>query len=135
MRMSLIPLAATAVVCAALAACTGMPDPGDPESAADERAGGSAEQAWDLSGVVAAVEPAGGTTRVAVQLSGPGERAILLVSPQTEITLQAADGTSRAGDVRDLAPGARIGARHTGTELRSLPPQYHATHVRVLAGP
>jgi hypothetical protein len=133
--MSIIPLAVTAVVCAVLGTCMGMPDAGDPESAADEQARGSAEQGWDLLGVVAAVAPAGGITRVTVQRAGaPGGQAILLVSPQTEITVQAADGTSRAGDVRDLVTGARIGARHTGTELRSLPPQYQATHVRVFAG-
>jgi hypothetical protein len=138
MHMSLIPLVAFTAVFASVVACTGMPGPREAEGRVSEMSDGAPEQDWNLSGVVTAVEPAGGTTRVAVQRSGPGaagERAILLVSPQTEITVQAADGTSRAGDVRDLVAGARIDARHTGTELRSLPPQYHATHIRVFAGP
>ncbi len=134
--MSLIPLVATAVLCAALAACTGVPDPGEAGVAGSGVAGGSVPD-WDLSGVVAAVQPGPGTARVTVQVSRPGtpvEQAVLLVSPQTEVTVRAADGASRPGDMLDLVPGARIEARHTGTELRSLPPQYHATHVRVLGG-
>lgn len=136
--MSLIPLVATAVLCAALASCTGMPDPGDAEVAGGGLSGGSAQTGWDLSGVIAAVQSGAGTTRVTVQVSRPGtpgEQAVLLVSPRTEITVQAADGASRPGDMLDLVPGARIDARHTGAELRSLPPQYHATAIRVLAGP
>jgi hypothetical protein len=138
MHMSLIPPVAFTAVFASVVACTGMPGPREAEGTVSEMSDGAPEQDWHLVGVVAAVQPAGGTTRVTVQVSRPGasgEQAILLVSPQTEITVQAADGTSRAGDVRDLVGGARIGARHTGTELRSLPPQYHATRIRVLAGP
>lgn len=134
--MSLIPLVATAVLCAALASCTGMPDPGEAEVAGSGVAGGSAA-GWDLSGVIAGVQPGAGTTRVTIQVSRagtPGEQAVLLVSPQTEIRVQGADGASRPGDMLDLVSGARIDARHTGTELRSLPPQYHATHVRVHGG-
>lgn len=138
--MSLIHLAAAAMVCAALASCTrppnGSPEPGpDGPGAIDN---GSPEPGWDLSGVVAAVQPGNGTTRVAVDVArpgAPGERVILLVSSGTEITVQRAEGTSRPGDVRDLVPGTRVGARHTGAQLRSLPPQYPATHLRVLAGP
>jgi hypothetical protein len=135
--MSLIPLVATAVLCAALAACTGMPEPGAAEAADGGVAGGSAQPDWDLSGVIASVQQGAGTTRVTVQVARdgtPGEQAVLLVSPRTEITVRAADGASRPGDMLDLVPGARIDARHTGAELRSLPPQYHATAIRVLAG-
>jgi hypothetical protein len=92
-----------------------------------------------MEGVIAAVETGPTATRLTVEIA-PGEapepgRAVLLVSPATEVTVQLADGTSRRGEATDLAVGARILARHTGAELRSLPPQYGATHVRVLAGP
>jgi hypothetical protein len=73
--------------------------------------------------VIASVQPGAGTTRVTIQVSRPGtpgEQAVLLVSAQTEVTVRAADGAS-PGDMLDLVPGARIDARHTGAELRSLP--------------
>jgi hypothetical protein len=135
--MSLIPLVATTVLCAALASCMGVPEPGEAESARGGLVDGSPQPDWDLSGVIAAVQPGAGTTRVTVQVSRPGtpgEQAVLLVSAQAEVTVRAADGASRPGDMLDLVPGARIDARHTGAELRSLPPQYHATAIRVLGG-
>ena len=136
--MSLIPIVAAAAACAALASCTATAGPGGSETAGSEMADEFPEQEWHFSGVIAAVEPGETTTRVTVQLSRPvgsGDQAILLVSRQTQVTVRRADGTTRPGDVRDLAQGARFDARHTGVELRSLPPQYHATHVRVSAGP
>jgi hypothetical protein len=111
-----------------------MSGPGEAEPA---RGGGSPPDR-ELSGVVAGVELRAGTARVTVEVAGPGapgERAVLRVAPGTEIAVLGADGTSRPGDVLDLVPGARIEARHTGAELRSLPPQYHAIRIRVLAGP
>ncbi|HEY0020687.1 MAG TPA: hypothetical protein VGC13_30590 [Longimicrobium sp.] len=111
---------------------------GSPGEAEPARGGGSPRPDRALSGVIAGVEPGGGTARVTVEVyrpSAPGERVILLLSPGTEIAVQRSDGTSRPGEVRDLASGARIEARHAGAELRSLPPQYHATRIRVLAGP
>lgn len=138
--MSLIPLVTTFLFCAAIASCTGVPN-GAPEPGQGRPAAvgdGSPEQAWDLSGVIADVEPGAGATRVTVEVARPGasgERAVLLVAPGTEIAVWGADKTSRPGDVLDLVPGAGINARHTGAELRSLPPQYQATRIRVLAGP
>ena len=92
-----------------------------------------------MEGVIAAVEPGPPSTRLMVDVesgaaAAPG-RVVLLVSPGTEVEVQRADGTSTRGGAADLVVGARIRARHTGTEMRSLPPQYQATHIRVLSGP
>lgn len=117
---------ATAALCAATLSCAGP-------------ASGSPGPDWDLSGVMRTVEPAPSATRVTVELAEeaaaePG-RAVLLVGPATEVEVQRADGTIVRGSMADLVPGARVLARHTGAELRSLPPQYRATHVRVIARP
>ncbi len=87
-----------------------------------------------LAGVIAAVAPGPAAIGGTVDLS-PGDesgRVVLLVSPETEIEVRRADGTAGRGSAADLVAGARIVARHTGAELRSLPPQYHATHVRIV---
>jgi hypothetical protein len=119
--MTITPLAAV-LVCAALAACAGSARgaaPGEPE----------------LAGVIVSVEREGGTARVTVAVRPTDERAVLRISPDTEIAVRRANGAEAPGDAGDLAPGARIEAWHDGTELRSLPPQYLATRIRVLAGP
>jgi hypothetical protein len=90
-----------------------------------------------LAGVIASVAPGPDAIRVAVDVAPEDDsgRVVLLVSPETEIEVRRADGTGGRGGVADLVAGARIVARHTGAELRSLPPQYHATYVRVVPGP
>ncbi|HEX2094705.1 MAG TPA: hypothetical protein VHG28_20030 [Longimicrobiaceae bacterium] len=113
-------------LCAAMAACAGRGAQGAPEGD------------WDLAGVIAAVEPGPTATRVSVDAhSGEGApgRVVLLVSPDTEVEIRRTDGTDVRGSAADLRTGARIQARHDGAEMRSLPPQYRATHVRVLAAP
>jgi hypothetical protein len=113
----------------------GVSGPGEAEPA---DGGGSPRPDGALSGVITGVDRGAGAARVTVEVSGAGassERAVLLAVPGTEIAVLGTDGASRPGDVLDLVPGARIEARHTGAELRSLPPQYHATRIRVLAGP
>ena len=91
-----------------------------------------------MEGVIAGVEPGSPATRVTVEVASAADtesgRVVLLVSPETEIEVRRADGTVARGGAADLVAGARIQARHTGAEMRSLPPQYSATHVRVLAG-
>ncbi len=90
-----------------------------------------------LTGTIAAVAPGPAAIGVLVD-AAPGDDAgqvVLLVSPETEIEVRRADGTAVRGSAADLAVGARIVARHTGAEMRSLPPQYHATHVRIVPGP
>jgi hypothetical protein len=91
-----------------------------------------------MEGVIAGVESASGTTRVTVDLSSgataEGGRAVLLVSSETEIEVVRADGATGRGSPADLVPGARITARHAGAEMRSLPPQYRATHLRIVPG-
>jgi hypothetical protein len=121
LRLSLV------VLCAGVASCAG-------------RANGSPGDAdWSMEGVIAAVEPGPAATRLTVEVASgaaaePG-RAVLLVSSETEVEVQRADGTSARGGAADLVVGARIRARHTGVEMRSLPPQYQATRIRVLRGP
>lgn len=90
-----------------------------------------------LAGVIAAVAPGPAAICVAVDVAPGAEpgRVVLLVSSGTEIEVRRADGTIERGGAADLVAGARIVARHTGAELRSLPPQYHATHVGVVPGP
>ncbi len=92
-----------------------------------------------MEGVIAAVEPGSGESRVTVEVASretaEGDRVVLLVSPETEVIVKRPDGTHGRGGAADLAVGARILARHTGREMRSLPPQYRATHVRVVRGP
>ena len=117
---------ATVALCAAVAACAG-------------RANGSADDPeWKMEGVIAAVDAGPAATRVTVEVeSGPGaepERAVLLVSPETEVEVQRADGTTGRGSTADLVVGARIVARHSGAEMRSLPPQYQATRIRIVRG-
>lgn len=122
-----VALATLAFLCAGVAACaTG----GTPSAAA----GGD----WDLAGTIAAVETGPAGTRVTVDatlgaVAEPG-RVVLLVEPNTEVEVRRADGTLERGDASDLVAGARIQAWHTGAEMRSLPPQYRATRIRVLSG-
>ena len=88
-----------------------------------------------MEGVIAGVDSGSAGTRLAVDpLDGAGERVVLIVPPGTEVLVERADGTAAPGGAAALVVGARIFARHTGVEMRSLPPQYHATEIRVLAG-
>jgi len=91
-----------------------------------------------MEGVIASVQPGTDQARLTVDADArdgaPPQRVVVLVASDTEVTVRQGDGTSRAGRVADLAAGARILIRHTGMEMRSLPPQYRATHVRVLGG-
>jgi hypothetical protein len=115
---------------AALALCAGAA-----ACAAGRAAPGSDDGGWDLAGVIAAVEPGSAATRVTVDLApGAGEtgQAVLLVSPATKVEVRRADGTSSQGSAADLRAGARIQAWHDGAEMRSLPPQYRATRIRIL---
>jgi hypothetical protein len=115
-------LALAALLCAAAASCAG-------------RANGSDDLEGTMEGVIAAVEtgPSGAVLTVDVP-GAPEPRVVLIVPPGTEVLVERADGTSAPGGAADLAAGARIVARHTGAAMRSLPPQYHATHVRVVRG-
>jgi hypothetical protein len=121
-----MPTLATLALCAGVAACANRAD-----GPADDRE-------WNMEGTIAGIEAGAGATRLMVDLAAGGAaepgRVALLVSPDTEVLVQRADGTSAAGGAADLAVGARIRARHTGEEMRSLPPQYRATHVLVLPG-
>ena len=90
-----------------------------------------------MEGVIAGVEPGPEATRLTVEVASEGVETepgpvVLLVSPGTDVRVEREDGTSARGGAADLAVGARILARHTGAEMRSLPPQYRATHIRVL---
>ena len=119
---------ATAALCAAVAAC------------ADRTNGASDDTEWTMEGMIAGVEPGPEATRLTVEVASEGVGTepgpvVLLVSPETDVRVEREDGTSERGGAADLAVGARILARHTGEELRSLPPQYRATHIRVLPGP
>jgi len=92
----------------------------------------------ELQGVIAAVDAGTAETHVTVDPAGrapAGEgRAVVRVGVTTVVEVERADGTTRRGGAGDLVPGARIRARHTGAELRSFPPQYVATHVRIIPG-
>lgn len=98
-------------------------------------ANGAAEAPWDLEGVVVSVaaDPAGTRLTLDVDSGDADARAVLHVPPDARITVRHADGSVRPGGMDDLRPGVRIRARHTGAEMRSLPPQYVATEVQVLA--
>ncbi len=88
-----------------------------------------------MEGVIAGV--GSGPEGIILTVDSPGApepRVVLVVPPGTEVLVERADGTSAPGEAADLSPGARIVARHTGVAMRSLPPQYHATHVRVVRG-
>lgn len=100
--------------------------------APSSRAGGGEHP---LSGRVAAVEPGAERTRVRVESDREPRAFALLVGPRTEIVRRRADGSTEPARLADLVPGVRIDAAHTGTELRSLVPQYEATRVRILAEP
>lgn len=92
---------------------------------------------WDLVGVVASAERGARELRVRVRdVEVPALSASpvwLRVPDEAEITAQRPDGSVVRGSAADVVPGARIAARHTGVELRSLPPQYVATGVRILS--
>jgi hypothetical protein len=104
-----------------LAACAGAPN-GTP---APERA---------VAGVIATVEPGPVATRVVLETSAEAQHPIvLLVERGTAIIVQQSDGALARGSTRDLVVGARIQAEHTGVELRSLAPQYHALRIWVLS--
>lgn len=99
-------------------------------------AAGSPEPEWQLEGVVAAVDAGAQGTRVTLELDGgtaaEPRRAVLLVLPETVVEVQRPDGTTGHGSTADLAAGARVQARHTGVEMRSFPPQYVATRLRIV---
>lgn len=92
-----------------------------------------------MEGTIVSVEPGPAATRLTLDLTSGGgaraERVVLVVSPDTVVEVRLPDGTTRRGGAADLVVGARVQARHAGAELRSLPPQYLATGLRVLAGP
>jgi hypothetical protein len=97
-----------------------------------------AEPEWDMVGVVDSAAPGAGELRVLVrEIETPsGERAgpaWLRVPRAVPVEVRRPDGTVSPADAGAIVPGARIAARHTGVELRSLPPQYIATRVRVLS--
>jgi len=121
--LRMMPALAAAFLCAGTASCAG-------------RANGSPDPEWDLEGVIAAVEPGPAQTRVTVEVApgaaAEGGPAVLLVSADTEVEVRRGDGSTRRGTAADLVAGARIMARHTGAQMRSLPPQYQATHVRIV---
>jgi hypothetical protein len=86
--------------------------------------------------VIVSIEGSAEQTRLVVDAQAgdgaePG-RAVILVESATEVSVRLPDGTAKPGAMADLTAGARILVRHTGPEMRSLPPQYRATHVRVL---
>lgn len=124
-KVMMVPLIALA---AAAASCAGAQ-------------GGPAGGGRTLAGVIVGVDLAAAPARVVVEgapgVSGmpPGGRAVLLVSQETEVSVQRADGTVQRGRAADLAVGLRVEAEHTGTELRSLPPQYDAVRIRVIPSP
>lgn len=76
-----------------------------------------------------------GMLRVRVEDEAQPRQFVLLVGPETRIERRHRDGTSAPARREDLAPGVRIGAEHTGTELRSLAPRYAATRIRILPEP
>lgn len=92
-----------------------------------------------LTGVVTAVTPGPEGMRVTIEgspdpaRSSPDSTSVALVGPDTEIRLVRADGSVRGG-LTDVAVGARVRVEHSGTQLRSLPPQYVALRVWVLPG-
>jgi hypothetical protein len=122
MGQMMMPMLALAAVFAA-ASCAGG-------------AAGSPEPEWQLQGVIAAVDAGTQGARVTVELDGgttaEPRRAVLLVSPETVVEVQRPDGSTGRGNAGDLAAGARVRARHTGVEMRSLPPQYVATQLRIV---
>lgn len=92
-------------------------------------------EAGELVGVVASAERGTGELRVLVRdIDVPASSADpvwLRVKDGTEITAQRSDGSEVPGSEADIVAGARIAASHGGVELRSLPPQYVATRVRI----
>lgn len=118
-----------ALILAAAAACAGAPNGGAPADAAAEAAGPT------VSGVIAAVEP-GPTVRLTVDADAAGEEGartvVLLVEPGTPVLVRHPDGREVRGGARDLTVGSRVRAELTGTELRSLPPQYPVSRIWVL---
>jgi hypothetical protein len=114
-----------ALVLAAAAACAAAPN----GAAATEADGPT------VAGVIAAVE-AGPALRLTVDTDAVGEErgrtVFLLVEPGTPVLVQHPDGSETAGSAADLRVGARVQAELTGTEMRSLPPQYPVLRIRVL---
>jgi hypothetical protein len=107
---------------ASLAACAGAPN-------------GAPVPEHVVAGVIAAVEPGPVATRVVLGASAEGQQpVVLLVERGTAVVVQRPDGAVVRGSARDLVVGARVRAEHTGVELRSLAPQYHAVRIWVLAG-
>lgn len=97
-----------------------------------------AEPEWDMVGVVESTAGAAGELRVLVRdiETASGERAgpvWLRVPRAVPVEVRRADGIVSPADAAAIVPGARIAAGHTGVELRSLPPQYIATRVRVMS--
>jgi hypothetical protein len=59
------------------------------------------------------------------------ELLIINLIDTNSIFLEGVDGSFRGGAVEDLVVGASIRACHTGSELRSSPPQVNATRIDV----
>lgn len=101
--------------------------------------GGVPRDGPSLTGVITAVTPGPEVTRITIERgldparTSPDSTSVALVRPDTEIRLVRGDGSVRGG-LSDLAVGAPVRVEHSGTQLRSLPPQYVALRVWVLAG-
>jgi hypothetical protein len=126
-------LAGAAVLVVGLAACAGRAN----EAASADR---QVDDGWHLEGRVLSIEPGPTATRVLVEVVEPppggmqSSPVVLLVSPETELTVRRRDGSVVPAAGGDLAVGARVRAEHTGEEMRSLAPQYRATRIRILEG-
>lgn len=99
-------------------------------------ASASAGQTWDLTGRATAVEP-GTPVRVTVAVASGVEgydTVVVHVGPEATVSVQEADGSVRPAAAGDIRVGDDVRVNHTGVQMRSLPPQYVATEVRVVRG-
>jgi len=88
-----------------------------------------------MEGVIAGVDSGPEGVRLTIDSPGGAEpRVVLVVPPGTEVLVERADGATSPGGAAELVAGARVVARHAGAAMRSLPPQYHATQIRILRG-
>lgn len=58
-------------------------------------------------------------------------KKLLLIRSSTQIVLRQPDGSHRVGALSDIREGGVLSIKHTGVEMRSLPPRYEAVWVEV----
>jgi hypothetical protein len=121
------------VLCAAVAAVVlGCSSPLDVTVADFEGTVESVQQ--DVNGtavVIGDIEPAPGPGPAGDPAGEFYLKKQVWIVANSSVLVRQPDGSLRSGSAADIAVGTRVRVKTTGTEVRTLPPQYYARWVEV----